>query len=100
MKRKQSLIISLPFLIAAIAIVMAFTKPTEVKKGITFRTATTRILNDTTIKIDIVIDNGEREREFTIYGYSKPDSFVLQGVFPAYFYNYSKTFTASIPLNK
>jgi len=98
MTRNQSLIGYFTFLVAFISICTAFDRVKTKAKGITFRTANTRILNDTTIKIDIVIDNAEREREFTIYGYSKPDSFVLQGIFPAYFYNYSKTFTATIPI--
>lgn len=66
--------------------------------GIRFNTMTSTIINDTLVRIDAVIDNGEREREFQIFCTAYPDSITLSGVFQAYYYNYAHTYHATIPL--
>jgi hypothetical protein len=67
-------------------------------KGIKFVSFQTTRINDTLVKIDATIDNGERERTFTVNCSVGKDSFLIKTVIPAWYYNYSKTFTASIPI--
>lgn len=67
-------------------------------KGIKFVSFRTTKINDTLVKIDATIDNGERERTFTVNCTLCSDSFLIRTEIAAWFYNYSKTFTASIPI--
>lgn len=67
-------------------------------KGIKFKMLTSTIKSDTSAVIDVIIDNGEREREFTIDCTIKSDSLLLRGDFQAWYFNYHKTYTASIPI--
>jgi len=87
------------FLLATCMGVAAFYKQPKPSKSIRLKQLTSTIKNDTGAVIDVIIDNGEREREFAIHFTAWPDSLVLSGTFSAWYYNYSKTYTAIIPLN-
>jgi hypothetical protein len=72
----------------------AETIPHQVK----FRQLTSTIKSDTSAVIEIKIDNGERERDFTAHCTLSGDSVLLRVEIPAWYFNYTKTFTASIPI--
>lgn len=88
------------FLLLIITVVFSAFYKNEHKpsKGIKFKMFTTRIINDTLCKIEAVIDNGEREREFTIICTSYRDSIVLRTNIEDWYKNFSKTYTATINL--
>lgn len=65
---------------------------------IRFKQLTSTIKNDTNATIHVIIDNGEREREFTAFCTVWPDSFSIRIEIPDWYRNFSKTYTATIPI--
>lgn len=65
---------------------------------IKFRQISSELKSETTAVIHVTIDNGEREREFDVVCIAWPDSLELRTTIAAWYFNYSKTFTAKIPI--